>query len=510
MWTINSTAASELKLSGMSISRRSMSADVANLSFNRIDIPSGLTYGQSVVIRSDDTIVFAGVAGCATREGATRTTSIPVHGPWWYLDNCPMLFTREYYGVGNKTTAKGTLSGTLSSVISEIFSGTPFSSVLVLGTVDLPAIVIPETEFANQTRAQVLTAVLSKCGNVFTSCDHTQTPARLNILQQSSSSIETLTVADEICSSSSIKLRDDLIPESVGIAYSRNCSVEKKVNASIVTQGTYEEYLQYESSGGSQNDFRRVELAYHLAGNKQYISWRTDLNCWSAKSIFGYIQYGHRDGYLNELMYRLGLDIYRDGNASFYNDMTVGFEIVASPETGYSSGYADQFRFLYPGQEIPPSELLYNADTNPSGLHLVKVTFACEIRKYVGVLDEHVRDVNITLYGLKAGDLPSSSSDFHSRTVESSDIESAPASGTAAAMKAQFQNERAEGSITTKLPLTSIPLNTGKLTLTKSGDALGTGIVQDLSSDIYTSQTTITFGPPQQLGFQDFAALQNQ
>ncbi len=233
-WLIDGVNPESLGVRAITLSYRSQDADEVTISLkSKLTGSTPFAHGSVVNLTEDGVRVFRGhVTGRAnSSSGSTEGAKVTLKGPWHFLASIPW-FTQEAYADGSsKWVPKVSIQGATVAVICQVgANGLPaYSSA---GTMNVPSLVAPYYEAEGMTIADVIRGALKYFPGATTRYDYTQTPPKLYATSADPSALSDIAYTSLI--SSDAKTRDDLKLSGVVLYYDQK--VSRKIKSSVFGQ----------------------------------------------------------------------------------------------------------------------------------------------------------------------------------------------------------------------------------------------------------------------------------
>lgn len=235
-YTINNRSTESLEVEDVSVTLENQAEDRAVITF-AVDGSDPLdpifAADALVYLRRDNVILFSG--RCLPRatdlQSNTEGASVTVQGPWGDFAQViyRQVFTDPLSGVVY-ASGRTKLSGSLVTIVQTLIQfAISQGAACSMGTIDLPAITVPEFEAVDQPVSSLLQQVLKFVPSAIVLFDYTSLPPVCHVAKQGSSVLQTVSAPGD---AANYKARSDLIPASLTLTYERPYQITRRSNLS--------------------------------------------------------------------------------------------------------------------------------------------------------------------------------------------------------------------------------------------------------------------------------------
>ncbi len=518
-WKINNSEADALNAADITLAFNNMSPDTAFIPLNAAydsTLNAAFNYGSTVLVKLNDVIVFRGLSDGPRRSGSAPSEglTVTVKGPWATMEK--QIYRQDVsdlYTGGSFTSSETKLSGTITSVVSTLLSfAVSDGAGFVVGTIDLPAITIPEISISGNTVAGALITVLKWCpgAQVIFNYNGAGNQTICNVMKIDSGGLYDVQITDT--QAVNYVVRRDLVPTGVRLIYQRPASTKEsftrygKKNPDITENSGVMKVGEDDIAGASSgpgvlvstltlNGTQRTTTYKHFF----HASWHTIHEFETSIGV-------------NTLLYWDGAPLKSSGGFAYYSDR---FKYVKSfsshrekvaPTTDLSWWPTEQQLWHMPrhpthsGWWIPPPEELYN-----QGIIIFALTYTVKFGLYQSYESAENVEYNWTLLAGCKWDGGYGYSDPNGNTLvavtnTTTETLESPPPGLAAQIFALRSVLFCEGSYS-KVISALDPMR--RRILLESIQSP----IQQLTLNASSMIAYYAFGPPEQLGPQDLLDL---
>jgi hypothetical protein len=498
-WLIDGSTPSALGIKNISLSYRSQDADEVTLSLrSKLTAGTPFAYGSVVNITEDGVRVFRGhVTGRANSEaGAGEGAKVTIRGPWHFLASIPW-FSQEAYADGStKWVPKVAIGGATVATICQVgANGLP--SYSAAGTMNLPSLVAPYYEQEGMTIADVIRGALKYFPGATTRFDYTQTPPKLHATSADASALSDIAYTGLI--SSDVRTRDDLKLSGVVLYYDQK--VARRIKSSIFgafVDSTVSHRLltdAYPAGIDASAASTPTVVTKRMLGNGSQAQMVRETTCYDAFTLPQLFTDGP-----------LGFQPNRTAWMAFWNRFGISAVATATsgttyfierwlsepPVSGFSwSNMRPMSSYGTSGNKITGIDEAFFADTSFAASNIAWA----EVRINQNHDGDNHEVVCVCAHGTGAGTKTHTTYPVAIRSSNS-------VAGAAEAMYRARQLTIYDGQVRVSGPLAGMLM---KNSLTVGGTRMG--VIQRLDYDVFRSEATLTLGPGEHLGPQDYISL---
>jgi hypothetical protein len=499
-WLIDGATPESLGVRSINISYRSQDADEVTIGLkSKLTGSTPFAKGSVVNITEDGTRVFRGhVTGRAnSASGSAEGAKVTLKGPWHFLASIPW-FTQEAYADGStKWVPKVSIQGATVAVICQVgANGLPaYSSA---GTMNVPSLVAPYYEAEGMTIADVIRGALKYFPGATARFDYTQTPPKLYVTSADPSALSDIAYTGLVLSD--VRARDDLKLSGVVLYYDQK--VARKIKSSIF--GTFVDSTvshrlltdAYPVGIDASAAITPTVMTKRMLGNSTVAQVVTETTCYDANTFSQLFVDGP-----------VGFHTYRTGWQNFWSRFGVSTSGVAG--TSGTTYYIERWLSDPPASGFTWANMRPMSSYGTSGNKITTINDAffsdpafpaANIAwAWVRINQNHDSGnhevVCLCAHGTGAG--------TKTHTTYPSPIGSSNSvAGAAEALYRARQLTVYDGQVRVSGPLADMLM---KNSVTVEGTRMG--VIQRLDYDVFRAEATLTLGPGEHLGPQDYIAL---
>lgn len=340
-------------------------------------------------------------------------------------------------------------------------------NIVQIGTI-VPTLQTPLDQRTDLRCSQVIQMMLGLCPDATVQIDYTTTPPTLHVLQRAQMTVRTIALSSEKMTQLRLRRRDDLVPSRIVIIY-------KQVNTVDGVSRVFTTRDIFPAAVGAENP---LTLGFEYGALVQTVNI-----------------YGGQVTTVRGVVSTVGIPDEPD--LGFFTER--GVQITGTVEGfEYTGRQGDLPYQILPGGGVQP--WMEDDDGNPAETFLD--TFTCAIKVNNGETsvwrEEQVR-INTT--NIRQGN--------YKKTASATSAEPIPV-GLAQQVYESLQTPFYEGSITLTAEEALEPIRPGDLLNITGGTgryAAMNALVQTLSINVLTGETTINVGPPRQLTIEQLIDL---